>query len=150
MAVFVEKFWPKFCKVLGLEYIASDPRFDRNQKRLQNKAILVPILEEAIRKWKGDNLLKKLGEEDVPAAPVNTLDRILSEPQILSRNMVVEIDHPKAGKFKSVGNPIKVSLFPEEEFAPPPMLGQHNEAVYCQLLGVSPADLQTWKKEGTI
>lgn len=150
VAVFVEKFWPKFCKVLGLESISSDPRFDRNQKRLQNKSLLVPILEEAIRKWKGEELLKKLGEEDVPAAPVNTLDRILSDPQILSRNMVVEIDHPKAGKFKSVGKPIKVSSFPEEKFEPPPLLGEHNETIYCQLLGFSPVDLQIWKKEGII
>lgn len=150
VAVFVEKFWSKFCKVLGLENIASDPRFDRNQKRLQNKAILVSILEEAILKWKGEDLLKRLGEEDVPAAPVNTLDRILSEPQILSRNMVVEIDHPKVGKFKSPGNPIKISLFPEEKFAPPPILGQHNEFVICELLGYSQADLQSWKKEGIL
>ncbi len=150
VAVFVEKFWPKFCKVLGLENIASDPRFDKNQKRLQNKATLVPILEEAVLKWKGEDLLKRLDEEDVPAAPVNTLDRILSDSQILSRNMVVQIDHPKVGKFKSVGNPIKVSHYPEEKYQPPPMLGQHNESVYCELLGHSPADLQNWKKEGII
>ena len=150
VAVFVEKFWPKFCRVLGLESIASDPRFDRNQKRLQNKAILVPILEEAVLKWKGDDLLKRLEEEDVPSAPVNTLDRILSDPQILSRNMVIQIDHPKVGKFRSVGNPIKVSRYPEEKFQPPPVLGQHNESVYCTLLGYVPADLQAWKKEGII
>jgi crotonobetainyl-CoA:carnitine CoA-transferase CaiB-like acyl-CoA transferase len=150
VAVFVEKFWPKFCKVLGLENIASDPRFDKNPKRLQNKAILVPILEEAILKWKGEDLLKRLDEEDVPAAPVNTLDRILSNPQILTRNMVVEVNHPKVGKFKSVGNPIKVSRFPQETFQPPPMLGQHNESIYRDLLGYSSADLQTWKKGGII
>jgi crotonobetainyl-CoA:carnitine CoA-transferase CaiB-like acyl-CoA transferase len=150
VAVFVEKFWSKFCKVLGLENIASDPRFDKNPKRLQNKAILVPILEEAILKWKGEDLLKRLDEEDVPAAPVNTLDRILSNPQILTRNMVVEVNHPKVGKFKSVGNPIKVSRFPQETFQPPPMLGQHNESIYRDLLGYSSADLQTWKKGGII
>ena len=150
VAVFVEKFWSKFCKVLGLENIASDPRFDKNPKRLQNKTILVPILEEAILKWKGEDLLKRLDEEDVPAAPVNTLDRILSNPQILTRNMVVEVNHPKVGKFKSVGNPIKVSRFPQETFQPPPMLGQHNESIYRDLLGYSSADLQTWKKGGII
>jgi len=150
VAVFVEKFWPKFCKVLGLETLATDPRFDKNKSRLQNRSTLIPILEEAILKWKGEDLLKKLDEEDVPAAPVNTLDRILSAPQILSRNMVVEIDHPKARKFKSVGNPVKVSLFPEEKFEPPPLLGQHNELVYCGMLGFSSADLQTWKREGII
>jgi crotonobetainyl-CoA:carnitine CoA-transferase CaiB-like acyl-CoA transferase len=150
VAVFVEKFWPRFCKVLGLESIASDPRFDRNPKRLQNKDILVPILADAILKWKGEDLLRKLDEEDVPAAPVNTLDRILSEPQILSRGMTVEIDHPKVGKFKSVGNPVKVSQYPEEKFAPPPLLGANNEEIYLRLLGFSPADLHTWKEEGII
>ncbi|MBI5966573.1 MAG: CoA transferase [Deltaproteobacteria bacterium] len=150
VAVFVEKFWPKFCKVLGLENLISDPRFDRNKNRHQNKAILIPLLEEAILKWKGDDLLKRLDEEDVPAAPVNTLDRILSDPQILSRNMVVEIDHSQVGNFKSVGNPVKVSLSPEDKFQPPPLLGQHNELVYCGMLGYSPADLQAWKKEGII
>jgi len=150
VAVFVEKFWPKFCKVLGLENIASDPRFEKNQKRLQNKATLIPILEEAIWKWKGEDLLRRLEKEDVPAAPVNTLDRILTDPQILSRNMVVEIDHPKAGRFKTLGNPVKGSLLPKEKFAPPPLLGEHNEAVYCGILGFSSADLPSWKKEGII
>ena len=150
VAVFVEKFWPRFCKVLGLENIASDPRFDRNQKRLQNKEVLVPILAEAILKWKGEDLLRKLDEEDVPAAPVNTLDRILAEPQILSRGMKVEIDHPKVGKFNSVGNPVKVSQYPEEKFQPPPVLGGNNEEVYLRLLEFSPADLRTWREEGII
>ena len=150
VAVFVEKFWPKFCKVLELENLISDPRFDKNRMRLQNRATLIPILEQAILKWKGRDLLQKLDEEDVPAAPVNTFDRILSDPQILSRNMVVEIDHPKAGKFKSVGNPVKVSHIPEEKFQPPPLLGQHNEVIYCEMLGYPPADLDTWKKEGII
>jgi crotonobetainyl-CoA:carnitine CoA-transferase CaiB-like acyl-CoA transferase len=146
----VEKFWPKFCKVLELEDLISDPRFDKNRMRLQNRATLIPILEQAILKWKGRDLLQKLDEEDVPAAPVNTFDRILSDPQILSRNMVVEINHPKAGKFKSVGNPVKVSQIPEEKFQPPPLLGQHNEVIYCEMLGYSQADLDTWKKEGII
>ncbi|MGD0624688.1 MAG: CoA transferase [Thermodesulfobacteriota bacterium] len=150
VAVFVEKFWPKFCKVLELENLISDPRFDKNQMRLQNKATLIPILEQAILKWKGKDLLQRLDEEDVPAAPVNTLDRILSDPQILSRKMVVEIDHPKAGKFKSVGNPVKVSHIPEEKFQPPPLLGQHNEVIYCGMLGYSLADLGRWKEEGII
>lgn len=150
VAVFVEKFWPKFCKVLELEDLIPDPRFDKNRMRLQNRATLIPILEQAILKWKGRDLLQKLDEEDVPAAPVNTFDRILSDPQILSRNMVVEIDHPKAGKFKSVGNPVKVSPISEEKFQPPPLLGQHNEVIYCEMLGYSLADLDTWKKEGII
>lgn len=150
VAVFTEKFWPKFCKVLGLESLAADPRFDRNQKRLRNKAALIPILEEAASKWKGEELLKRLDEEDVPAAPVNTLDRILSDPQVLSRSMVVAIDHPKVGKFKSVGNPIKISCSQKEEFHPPPLLGQENETIYCGLLGYSPADLKKWKAEGVI
>jgi crotonobetainyl-CoA:carnitine CoA-transferase CaiB-like acyl-CoA transferase len=150
VAVFVEKFWPKFCKVLELEDLISDPRFDKNRMRLQNRATLIPLLEQAILKWKGRDLLQKLDEEDVPAAPVNTFDRILSDPQILSRNMVVEIDHPKAGKFRSVGNPVKVSHIQEEKFQPPPLLGQHNEVIYCEMLGYSPADLDTWKKEGIV
>lgn len=150
VAIFMEKFWQKFCQVLGLENLISDPRFDKNEKRHQNKAILIPILEGAILKWKGEDLLKKLDEEDIPAGPVNTLDRVLSDPQVLSRNMVVEIGHPTAGKFKSVGNPIKVPRFPEENFAPPPLLGQHNEEVYCRLLDFSPADLNSFKKEGII
>jgi crotonobetainyl-CoA:carnitine CoA-transferase CaiB-like acyl-CoA transferase len=150
VAVFVEKFWPKFCKVLELEDLISDPRFSKNQVRLQNRDTLIPILERAILKWKGEDLLQRLDEEDVPAAPVNTLDRILSDPQILARSMVVEMDHPKAGKFKSVGNPVKVSLGAEEKFQPPPLLGQHNESIYCGLLGYSLADLKAWKEEGII
>ena len=62
-----------------MENLLSDPRFERNAKRLQNKMILIPILEEAVLKWKGEDLLKRPDEEEVPAAPVSTLDRALSQ-----------------------------------------------------------------------
>ncbi len=134
IAVFVEKFWRALCEVLGIPEIADDPRFNSNLNRLKNKEILIPILQERFLTRSGDEWLKDLTAAEVPCAPVNTLDRVLSDPQVLHRGMVAEVDHPKCGRLKVLGNPFLVRGI-ERTYKPAPLLGEHTGSVLSELLG---------------
>ena len=83
-----------------------------------------------------DEWLARLDELDVPCAPVNPLDRALSDEQVQSRDMIIELTHPKTGKFKLAGNPIKASES-EAFLSPPPLHGEYTEVVLTQILGYS-------------
>lgn len=150
ISIFVEKFWVKLCKVLGDEALASDPRFDTHLKRHQNRDQLIPILEELFQKKGGYEWLELLNEEGIPAGPINTVDRVLSDPQVLARHMVVDIDHPKCGPIKMVGNPIKMSGSDDKGYEASPTLGQHTQEILSDLLGYSKAKIEELRKEGVI
>jgi CoA:oxalate CoA-transferase len=144
-----EEMWQSLCKILGLEHLANDPLFARNQDRLENSAKLVPILESKFREDTASRWLAKLRAEGVPAAPINQIDKALSDSQTLSRNMVVDVTHSLGGEIKLLGNPIKMSRTPCEEFASPPTLGQHTTEVLRDVLGYLPEKIQEYEKNGS-
>jgi crotonobetainyl-CoA:carnitine CoA-transferase CaiB-like acyl-CoA transferase len=137
VAIFVEKFWGKLCNILGLTDLASDHRFRDNDRRRENRATLIPILEDAFLKRTAQQWLDMLKKEGVPAGPVNTVDKVLADPQLLSRNMVVEAQHAGYGNVKVVGNPIKGSAISEEKPVGAPTLGEHTREILSELLGYS-------------
>ncbi|MBW1709572.1 MAG: CoA transferase [Deltaproteobacteria bacterium] len=136
VACVTEPFWEGLCVALELEELVLDDRFNNALKRLENHDELIPILQEVFFKKTAAEWLDRLEEADVPCAPVNSLDRALTDPQVLSRNMVPELSHPHLGKFKLAGNPVKASET-EEVFIPPPQLGENTEEVFKQILGYS-------------
>jgi crotonobetainyl-CoA:carnitine CoA-transferase CaiB-like acyl-CoA transferase len=130
--------------------LPKDVRFSTPSKRLENRNELEKILGAVFSKKERDEWCKILEEGDVPVAPVNNVSEAFNNPQILSRNMIVEFDHPVCGKIKTLGNPIKMSETPKEVFISPPLLGQHNEEIICGLLGYSKRDLKKFKKDKVI
>jgi crotonobetainyl-CoA:carnitine CoA-transferase CaiB-like acyl-CoA transferase len=144
-----EEMWRSLCEVLGLEHLVTDPRFASNQDRLENSAKLIPILESKFREDTAARWLAKLSETGVPAAPINQIDKALSDSQTLSRNMVVDVTHSLGGKIKLLGNPIKLSRTPCEEFVSPPTLGQHTTEVLRDVLGYLPGEIQEYEKNGS-
>ena len=136
IAVFTEKFWGLFCKMLGVEGLEKDARFATNPQRCINRAELFRILENEFGKRTAAEWLKKLDEAGVPAAPINKLDKTLTDPQILQRKMVVDLEIPGAGTVKTMGNPVKV-MGEQDRFMAPDQLGQHSDEVLIGLLGYS-------------
>jgi len=136
IAVFVEKFWKALCEVMELPQIADDLRFNSNLQRLQHKEVLISILQDRFLQKPGEEWLEKLTRAEIPCAPVNTLDRVLTDPQVLHRGMVAEVDHPQCGRLKILGNPIIVE-HGERQYFPAPLLGEHTVKVLKELLGDS-------------
>lgn len=150
VAVFVEKFWEALCRVLGKEELIDDPRFCSNDQRRDNREQLVPILEEILRTRPGEEWLRLLSEAQVPCGPINTLERLFADPQVVARNMVVEMDHPTVGRLRSIGNPVKTPLMDEGPFEPPPLHGQHTDLVLRELLGYSTEQIAHLRQSGVI
>ena len=124
VAVFGENFWAPFCSVLGLPELVA--RYPSNVDRVERREELVPLIEARMRERPTDEWIAELWSAGVPAGPVNTVDRVLADPQVRHRGMVVS-----DGERTLVGNPIRTSA--PDSFAPAPALGQHN----AELLGTS-------------
>jgi crotonobetainyl-CoA:carnitine CoA-transferase CaiB-like acyl-CoA transferase len=136
VSVFTEKFWRKFCRVLGMEDLADDPRFSTNDRRSENRGELVPALEKEFLTKDAEEWLELLTAEGVPCAPVNTVDAVMEDPQVLARGMLVEVADPRLGPLQMLGNPVKVDGV-EDAFSPAPRLGEHTREVLSELLGLS-------------
>ena len=149
VACVTEKFWEGLCIALELEELIIDERFDNAIKRLENHDELIAILQERFATRTAAEWLQRLEEADVPCAPVNSLDLALSDPQVLERNMVVEIEHPQFENFKVAGNPIKASEA-EDVLAPPPQLGEYTGEVLKGILGYSDDRIKELTEEKVI
>jgi CoA:oxalate CoA-transferase len=136
VACVTEPFWEGLCIGMGLEELITDDRFDNALKRRENHDELIPILQERFLQKTAAEWLPLLEKADVPCAPVNTLDRALSDSQVAERNMVIDIEHPDLENFKLAGNPIKASET-EDVFVAPPRLGEYTEEVLKGILEYS-------------
>ncbi len=135
-----EKFWLSLVRLMGLPALASDPRFDAFPGRLAHKDALLPILEErfatkSTREWLG------LLRGHVPCAPVNSVREALEDPQVLAREMIVEIDHPVFGRMRQVASPIKTEGAITAP-APAPRLGEHTDTLLQDVLGYGAATIE--------
>ncbi|MCI0476123.1 MAG: CoA transferase [Anaerolineales bacterium] len=149
VAAFTEKFWQGLCRALDLPRVMDDPRFAKNDARRVNKTQLVPLLSAAFLTRTTGEWQTRLDAESVPWGPINKLDRVMSDPQILARQMKIELDHPTIGKLPMLGNPVKVQGVAEPR-VPPPLRGQHTAQVLAELLGYSSEQIAKLKKEQII
>ena len=149
IAVGNDQLWERFCKAVGLENVMNDPKFATNAKRVENREEIVKIISDLIVTRDGEEWLKILTDAGIPCGPIYTVDKIFADPQVLHREMVKELDHPKAGKIKVTGIPIKLSDTPGEVETAPPVLGQHTQEVLTEL-GYSDQDLEKLKQENVI
>ena len=133
--------------VEGFEELPRDERFVTMDGRRKNWEELKALLEEAFATKTAAQWMEIMGDE-VPISPINTIADALQDPQVHHRNMVVEVDHPLAGKHKMPGNPIKMGQ--EEVFNPAPTLGQHNREVLGELLGYSDTEINGLKEREII
>jgi CoA:oxalate CoA-transferase len=148
VAVFTDRFWPPFCRAIGLPELTA--RYPLNADRLAAKEELLRVLGERFRERPADEWIAVLREGGVPCGPVNTVDRVLRDPQILHRGMVAETDrpHPVAGTYPVLGNPVRVG--DQETYQPAPQLGEHDDEIYGGVLGIGPDRLASLRAAGVI
>lgn len=145
-----ETIWKRFCAAVGEGVLIDDPRFSNNAKRVENRSALIGLLSAMFSKRDNDTWFQLLTRAEVPCAPVQTIDQVFHAPQVLHRKMLLEVDHPTAGKIRMAGIPVKFSDTPAAVRKPPPLLGQHNEEVLRNWLGMSAAAIEELKKEKII
>lgn len=150
IASFVPKFWAGICKALDLLELQDDERFQTNSRRRENRAILIPILQQRLLEEDTDTWITRLTAQDVPCAPINNVGQALAQPDIVRRNMVVETEHPAYGAYRTIGNPIKFLGSAPEQFAPAPLLGEHTAAILTDLLQYTPQQIAALAETGVI
>ena len=143
-------FWEKLCLVLNAPEMSCDDRFKTNQDRVDNRDVLVPVLENILKKRTVVEWLKDFRGAGVPAAPVNNLDAVFSEPPVAERQMVVTYDHPDVGEVRLPGNPIKIDGMRKTISRPAPLLGEHTEELLKKLLKLSSTELNKLREAGAI
>lgn len=132
IAVGNDSLWRSFCKVMNLDCV-EDPRFVTNDKRVENREVLIPMLQEIFATQPAAHWVELLEGAGIPAGPVNQLSDIFNDPHVLAREMLVTMEHEKVGTIKQVGIPVKLSDTPGQVLTPPPVLGQHSYEILASM-----------------
>lgn len=134
--------WRQFCDITGRKEWADDIRFQTNASRVTNRKDLIPLLDElfaqaGISHWLG--ILEGIG---VPCGPINSIDQVLEDPQVQSREMVIDVPHSNAGFVRMIASPLKIPTSPPVVRLPPPLLGEHTEQILHEMLGFEEKQVQ--------
>lgn len=140
----------RFCEVAGRTAWLDDVRFATNSERVRHRDVVVPLITELMRTRTQRDWLAPLEAAGVPCGPINRLDQVFADPQVIARGMRVDMPHPLAGTVPQVGNPLKFSSTPVAYTRPPPLLGEHTRNVLSARLGLSNAALDGLAARGVI
>ena len=124
-----DRLYQTFCRLLGREDLATDPRFATNPQRVRNREELVPILQEQFLQRETGDWLTALRAAGIPCGPINTVSQVFSDPHLQARGFIWECEHPTAGTIKLSGSPIRLSETPTRLYKAPPLLGEDNDAL---------------------
>jgi crotonobetainyl-CoA:carnitine CoA-transferase CaiB-like acyl-CoA transferase len=142
--------WHRLCKAIEMPELADDSRFAKNAQRVENRESLIRILSTVFLRRNTAAWIELLGEAGIPCAPVNTIDQVFSSPQVLHREMLIEVEHPTAGTVRMAGLPLKLSATPASVRLAPPVLGQHSEEILRSWLKMEESEIADLKGTGII
>jgi CoA:oxalate CoA-transferase len=148
IAANTEGMWRNLCAVLGLDTLADDERFKTNGHRLRNRLALDPVLETAFARRSSADMMDALLAHNVPAGVINTLDRVMADPQVLHRGMVLTLVDDDGSKVRVAGNPIKNGSTAPRRF--PPALGEQSRQLLAEFAGLGEAEIDALESAGII
>lgn len=149
VAVGNDGLWRRFAVAVGLGHLAEDPRYATNKDRVAHREELLVLIEEALAVRTSAEWAEVLNEAGVPSGPINTVAEALAHPQVLAREMVVEVEHPQVGPLRMLGSPVKLSAQPPTVRSAPPGLGEHTDEVLAEL-GLTAEEIAAMREEGAI
>lgn len=149
VAVGSEGIWSRFVVAIGAPQLAKDQRFRTNPDRVAHRDKLIPELERIFTTRTTAEWVAALELAGVPAGPIYVLSDLFNDPQVRHRQMLLEIEHPRAGRIRQTGVPVKFSETPGRIASPPPMLGQHTEGILGEL-GYDTVQIAALRSHGAI
>lgn len=149
IAVLTDNFWHNLKTVVNIPEF-EDEKFDHQPGRWEGRELINSKLEALLRTRESAYWLEQLNEKRIPCGPVNKFSQALSDPQVLHRNMVVDLPHPDGGSTKGPGNPLKFSRSKAETFAAAPHIGQNTNEILEGLLGYDHDRVEALKEAGVI
>ncbi len=149
IAVITDNFWQNLKPVVGCKEF-DDAKYDNQPGRWADRNMIEAKLNEVLCTNTSAYWLEQLEAQRIPCAPVNTFSQALSDPQVLHRQMVVELKHPDGKTTRGPGNPIKLSRTNEESFTAAPHVGQQTDEILSQLLGYDNAAIEALKQQGAV
>lgn len=150
IAIGNDNLWKKFCNTTKREELALDEKFKTNDSRTKNYSLTKNAVASILKEQNTEYWLELFEKEGIPATEINKINKVVTNPQVLARNMIIETEHPVAGKVKMAGTPIKLSRTPATVRMPAPVLGQHTEEVLIDILGLSKDKIAELKNNGVI
>jgi crotonobetainyl-CoA:carnitine CoA-transferase CaiB-like acyl-CoA transferase len=150
IAVGNDSQFAKLCAELALDHLIDDPRYATNSARILRQPELAELLIPPIRQRTSEAWLEAFEKVGVPCGPINDLEDLFNDPQIKHRGMVIEQDHPLAGRISLLASPINLSATPVEYQGAPPTLGQHTDDVLSDILELDPGEIEQLRTGGVV
>ena len=141
--------WAHLMRTIGRPELIDDPEWATPDVRLPKLDQCFAMIEEWTMTKTKMEVMNTLNKLDIPCGPILSMEELLNEDSLLSTGTVVEVDHPTRGKYRSVGNPIKLSDCPTE-VKRSPLLGEHTDEILTGVLGYSAEDIAKFREQGTV
>jgi formyl-CoA transferase len=150
IAVANQKLWVNFCNAVGKQDWLEDPRFESNPLRVENRDVLLPLVDEMFAQKTCGEWMDLLVTAAIPCGPVNNMEHLFADPQVQHRGMLAEVPHPTIGTLKLTGVPIKASETQGTIRRHPPLLGEHTDLVLTETLGYSEDQINALKSKDVV
>jgi CoA:oxalate CoA-transferase len=141
--------WPDFCRVIGADGLAKDPRYVTDDLRQERREEIGALLDTYFMKKTRAEWTQIFRDNKMRCDPCLTYDEVIAHPQVAANNIIISVDHPAHGKQRMIGIPVKLKTTPGKVQGPSPMLGEHTEEILLKL-GYSAEDIAEWEKQGII
>jgi CoA:oxalate CoA-transferase len=141
--------WPSFCKVVGVEHLADDPRFNTDEARQENREEIGKLLDDAFSKKTRAEWAQIFRDARMRCDPCLTYEEVVAHPQLAANDMIFTTRHPTRGEQKMLGLPVKLNQTPGKPQGPSPLLGEHTKEILLKL-GYKAKEIVEFEKQGII
>ena len=150
IAVGNDQQFSRLCDALEQSDLANDERFTTNAARVNNRKHICDVIQQSLKQYGSAHWLEKLKQCSVPCGPINTIDQVFEDPQVLARGIVISAPESRSGKVSMVGNPIKYGRSISEGTLAPQQLGESTDQVLADYLKYSSTRISMLRNKSII